>query len=27
MLVLGMVLLGVLTFGAMHAFIRLCDRI
>jgi len=22
-----MLLLGVLTFGAMHAFIRLCDRV
>lgn len=27
MLWLGMLLLGVLTFGAMHAFIRLCDRV
>jgi len=27
MLLLAMLLLGVFTFGAMHAFIRLCDRI
>jgi len=27
MLWLAMLLLGVLTFGAMHAFIRLCDRV
>jgi hypothetical protein len=27
MLWLGMLLLGLLAFGAMHAFIRLCDRV
>jgi len=27
MLWLAMLLLGLLAFGAMHAFIRLCDRV
>jgi len=27
MLFAGMLLLGLLAFGAMHAFIRLCDRV
>jgi len=27
MLLVGMVVLGLLTFGAMHAFIVLCDRV
>jgi len=27
MLLLGMILLGLATFGAMFAFIELCDRV
>jgi len=27
MLLLGMILLGLATFGAMYAFIRFCERV